>query len=72
MMTVAYNENEIFGELPTKRQSSLLLESWSQIEQELDEVGIETFRKLFESHSDIQSYFPSMKKLSTTDLEMTR
>ena len=72
MMTVAYSENEIFGEFPTRRQSSLLLDSWSVIENELDEVGIETFKKLFESHSDIQSYFPSMKKLSTTDREMTR
>ena len=72
MMTVAYSENEIFGDFPTKRQSSLLLDSWSVIENELDEVGIETFTKLFESHSDIQSYFPSMKKLSTTDREMTR
>ena len=29
-------------------------------------------RKLFESHSDIQSYFPAMKNLSQSDLEMSR
>jgi len=72
MMTVAYGENEIFGEFPTKRQLTLLLQSWCEIQNELEEVGIETFRKLFESHSDIQSYFPSMKRLSSSDLEMTR
>ena len=51
MMTVAYGENEIFGEFPTKRQLTLLLQSWCEIQNELEEVGIETFRKLFESHS---------------------
>ena len=72
MMTAAYSENEVFGEFPSKHQASLLLQSWSEIQNELDQVGIETFTKLFESHSDIQSYFPSMKRLSNADLEMTR
>ena len=72
MMTVAYSENEVFGEFPTKNQMTLLLASWSEIENELDDLGIETFRKLFESHSDIQTYFPSMKRFSSSDLEMTR
>ena len=72
MMTTAYSENDVFGDFPTKRQSSLLIESWSEIESQLDEVGIETFRKLFQAHSDIEAYFPSMKKLSSSDLEMAR
>lgn len=72
MMSAAYNENETLGAFPSQRQSKMLRESWNVIQNELDEVGIETFRKLFESHSDIQSYFPSMKKLSSSDLEMTR
>ena len=72
MMTIAYSENDVFGDFPTKRQSSLLIESWTEIESQLDEVGIETFRKLFQAHSDIEAYFPSMKKLSSSDLEMAR
>ena len=72
MMTAAYSENEVFGEFPSPHQTSLLLQSWSEIQTELDQVGIETFTKLFESHSDIQAYFPAMKRLSYADLEMTR
>ena len=72
MMSEAYKENEILGEFPSKHQLRMLLASWTVIQNELDQVGIETFRKLFESHSDIQSYFPSMKRLSSSDVEMTR
>ena len=72
MMKVAYTEKEPLSSFPSPSQASLLLQSWENIEAQLDDVGAETFRKLFESHSDIQSYFPSMKKLSQSDLEMTR
>ena len=72
MMKVAYTEKEPVSSFPSKTQASLLLQSWGNIESQLEDVGTETFRKLFESHSDIQQYFPAMKKLSQSDLEMTR
>ena len=72
MMRVAYTEKEPMSSFPSSRQARLLLESWENIETQVDEVGLETFIKLFESHSDIQSYFPSMKRLSQSDLEISR
>jgi len=72
MMKVAYQEKDIVGVFPSPRQIGLILESWGDIEAGLDEIGAEAFKKLFESHSDIQTYFPSMKKLSSTDLDMTK
>jgi len=72
MMKVAYEERETTGVFPSPRQTDLILDSWGHIEAGLDEIGVESFKKLFESHSDIQTYFPSMKKLSTSDLDMTR
>ena len=72
MMRVAYTEKEPMSSFPSSRQARLLLESWENIETQVDEVGLETFMKLFESHSDIQSYFPSMKRLSQSDLEISR
>ena len=72
MMRVAYEDKDISSVFPSPRQIDLILESWGDIETSLDEIGVESFKKLFESHSDIQTYFPSMKKLSTTDLDMTR
>jgi len=72
MMKSAYEEKESTGVFPSPNQISLILESWSDIEAGLDEIGVESFKKLFESHSDIQAYFPSMKKISSSDLDMTR
>ena len=72
MMRVAYTEKEPMSSFPSSRQARLLLESWENIETQVDEVGLETFIKLFESHSDIQSYFPSMKRLSQSDLATAR
>jgi len=72
MMRVAYEDKDISSVFPSPRQIDLILDSWGDIETSLDEIGVESFKKLFESHSDIQTYFPSMKKLSTTDLDMTR
>ena len=72
MMRVAYTEKEPMSSFPSSRQARLLLESWENIETQVDEVGLETFMKLFESHSDIQSYFPSMKRLSQSDLATAR
>ena len=72
MMKVAYTEKEPLSSFPSQKQTRLLLNSWENIETQLDEVGVETFRKLFESHSDIQSYFPAMKRLSEADLEIAR
>ena len=71
MMKVAYTEKEPLSSFPSQRQTRLLLASWEDIETQLEEVGMETFRKLFESHSDIQSYFPNMKRLSQSDLEIS-
>jgi len=72
MMKVAYEEKETTGVFPSPRQTDLILNSWGHIEAGLDDIGVESFKKLFESHSDIQTYFPSMKKLSSSDLDMTR
>jgi len=72
MMKVAYEKADTISSFPSPRQSDLIVESWSHIEASLDEIGVESFKKLFESHADIQNYFPSMKKLSTCDLDMTR
>ena len=73
MMKGAYEEKEsTTGVFPSPKQIGLMLESWSDIEAGLDEIGVESFKKLFESHSDIQTYFPSMKKISSSDLDMTR
>jgi len=72
MMKVAYEKADTIQSFPSPRQRDLMVESWTHIEESLDEIGLESFKKLFESHADIQNYFPSMKKLSTCDLDMTR
>jgi len=72
MMKVAYEKADTIESFPSPRQRDLMVDSWSHIEESLDEIGLESFKKLFESHADIQNYFPSMKKLSTCDLDMTR
>jgi len=72
MMKVAYEKSNTDGDFPSPRQSDLIVESWNHIEASLDDIGVESFKKLFESHADVQNYFPSMKKLSTSDIDMTR
>ena len=72
MMKVAYKEKEPLSSFPSGGQARLLVQSWQSIEFQLEEIGTEIFRKLFQSHSDIQTYFPAMKRLSQSDIEMTR
>jgi len=74
MMSRAYTEKEVDRAVsfPNPRQTELILRSWQEIQQSLEEIGQEAFRKLFEAHSDIQDYFPAMKKLSSNDVEMSR
>jgi len=72
-MSSAYpKELEAEDRFPSAGQAKLILESWTEIRSSIDEIGFETFQRLFASHSNIQAYFPAMKKLSSTDLEMSR
>jgi len=72
MMSKAYDGKELGGRFPSMYQANLILDSWKQLEESLEEIGFQTFTKLFESHANIKNYFPKMKKLSAADIELSR
>jgi len=72
MMTKAYEGREAGTRFPSIGQAALITESWKELEESLEEIGFQTFAKLFESHANIKNYFPKMKKLSLADLDLSR
>ncbi|KAL4237617.1 hypothetical protein ACF0H5_002331 [Mactra antiquata] len=55
----------------TDRQKELVTESWKEISKDLDQVGIQMFMRLFESHPDVQDVFAPFKGMSAEDLSQS-
>ncbi|XP_060573829.1 globin C, coelomic-like isoform X1 [Ruditapes philippinarum] len=64
------NGNNIEKNLPdfTDEQKELVIESWKEIKDDMDKVGIQMFMKLFASHPDVQDAFTTFKGMSPEDL----
>ncbi|GAB6022446.1 hypothetical protein CHUAL_006559 [Chamberlinius hualienensis] len=64
-------EEIIITELDEK-QKLVIVETWKELEANISKVGVITFLKLFETHPDVQDYFPNLTGIASEDLKHSK
>lgn len=52
----------------TDDQKKLVVESWKEIQEDMDKIGVQMLKLLFASHPDVQDAFTKFKGMSPEDL----
>ncbi|KAH3864882.1 hypothetical protein DPMN_027913 [Dreissena polymorpha] len=55
----------------TDKQKELVIESWTILKKDIDQVGLALFMKLFASNPDVQGVFSPFKGLSQEELSQS-
>lgn len=56
----------------TDSERQVLLDTWKLLEGNIARVGVITFLRLFETHPDVQGFFPSLSGMTIDDLRHSR